>query len=338
VAPVRADPAPAAPAPPTPEDAFRGGAPHLYLGARNLLRTSHFDWTTGLSLELLGGERGLHTMDFALVPRLSFLQTDDHWAFVGTRVSVAVVLAEDKRSDVDSPAFGDLPIDLGYAYTFLQRGDGLVVRAGPRGTVAFPTSPASNAIGVYLTTRLGLQIDGNIPLLPGEALNGVFVTGSAGWQHRFTEAQTPVGEDVVRQNASGKQFTSDVISAPYLERDRFTLSLAWWLNLWGDLSLGNGWGIGFPVKYAAEEPVCITITNAPCAEVRPDEQVASLAYSTSFDVSLSYLAARLVWIAAGYANSAPSLDSAGKRRSVFHSPAAQVYLSATLLLDRIRTE
>src|SRR5262249_27560922 len=143
-----------------------------------------------------------------------------------------------KIDDVPSPTFGDLPIELGYAYTFVDRPDGMVLRAGPRAAFLFPTSPESQGGGVHGTMQTELVLDAAVPLLRGEALNGVFVRPNVGWSHLFSDATTPVDRNPV----TGR---SEQLSGHYFVRNRLSLGVSYWLNVWGDLSLGNAWGIGF---------------------------------------------------------------------------------------------
>ena len=339
-----APPRPAAPpiAPPAPAIPGgvaarpRGGAALHYLGAHNLLRSSYFDWTTLTSAYYpeFGKRRDLDlSMDFSFVPRVSFVDTRDHWAWVGTAVRWSVILST-PHAEVDEPsvALADLPIEAGYHYTLLDRDDGLAVLAGPRLSVALPTSTVSRASGVHARTTLGLDALANVPLSRGDWLNGVFMSGTFGWQHLFSEATTAVSQSQLR-DPSGRSLGTDQISGRYLVRDRLVLGTGFWLNVWGDLAIGTWWGLSFQFRDAPPSDVCVNVVNATCAPVEPRSSPEPTPYTTVFDVSLSYAAAELLWITFGYDNTVSGVDERGQMPSAFHGPDAQLYLSAMLLLD-----
>lgn len=43
----------------------------------------------------------------------------------------------------------------------------------------------------------------------------------------------------------------------------------------------------------------------------------------------------MVWVSAGYDNTAWNLDTGGRTQSVFHSRSAKIYFEVTVLLDAI---
>ncbi|WP_437997151.1 hypothetical protein WMF26_40715 [Sorangium sp. So ce185] len=326
---------------------LRGGAPLLHLGARdNALRTSRFGWTTSTTTDVFGLGGGLYRVDgeragmsFSLAPRYSFVSTKEHWAWVGTDVALALELTDSDVSGEDAVTLADLPLQAAYNYTLFQDGRGLVLLGGPRLAVVLPTSAASRDIGVYARTRLGLGALGNIRLLEGAWLNGVFFSAGGGWEHLFSQATTPAhdGAHRPRQAPSGEVLLDDQLSGRFLERDRLSAGLSSWVNVWGDLSVGTTWGLGAGFRDSPLDGGCVE-TSTGCVPVEPrGSSTAAVAYTT-FGVSLSYPAADIAWFELGYDNTTSTLAEDGQRRSFFHSPGAQLYLTMTLFLDSLYAE
>ncbi|WP_437607019.1 hypothetical protein WMF20_39935 [Sorangium sp. So ce834] len=343
-----ATPIPEEPAPveqgPGRAPGLRGGAPLLHLGARdNALRTSRFGWTTsattdvfGLGGELYGVDGERADMSFSLAPRYSFVSTKEHWAWVGTDVTLALELTDSDVPGEGAVPLADLPLQAAYNYTFFQDGRGLLLLGGPRLAVLFPTSAASQHIGVYARTRLGLGALGNVPLLEGAWLNGAFFSAGGSWQHLFSQATTPAhgGAHRPRQDPSGEVLLDERLSGRFLERDRLSAGLSFWVNVWGDLSVGTTWGLGAGFRDSPSDGECVqTVTG--CVSVEPrGSSTATLAYTT-FGVSLSYPAADIAWFELGYDNTASTVAEDGRRPSFFYSPGAQLYLTMTLFLDSL---
>ncbi|WP_438035246.1 hypothetical protein [Sorangium sp. So ce204] len=342
-----ADPLPEEPAPvaqgPGRAPGLRGGAPLFHLGARdNALRTSRFGWTTSATTSVFGLDGGSYSEDgeyagmtFSLVPRYSFVSTKEHWAWAGTDIALSVPLSVGDVPGEAPVTLADLPLQAAYTYTIFQDDKGLALLAGPRLGVALPTSPASRYAGVYARTRLGLGVLANVPLLDEAWLNGVFFSAGGVWEHLFSQATTPVNGDPVRPRTSpsGEVLLDDRLSGEFLLRDQLSMRMSFWVNLWGDLSLGNTWGLVARFRDAPLDEGCVQ-TVLTCVPVASRGSSATTT-STTFEVSLSYPAEDIAWFELGYDNTAPSLGADGQHRSPFYSPDAQLYLSMTLFLDSL---
>ncbi|WP_437799307.1 hypothetical protein [Sorangium sp. So ce693] len=346
-APLPVEPVPAEPAPveqgPGRAPGLRGGAPLFHLGARdNALRTSRFGWTTSATTNIFGVDGGPYSEDgehagmiFSLVPRYSFVSTKEHWAWVGTDIALELPLTDGDVPGEDSVTLADLPLQAAYSYTIFQNDEGLALLAGPRLGVAFPTSPASRGAGVYVRTRLGLGMLANLPLLDGEWLNGAFFSAGGGWEHLFSQASTPVNGDPVIPRSSPSGEAQLEASGQFLTRDQLSVQMSFWVNLWGDLSLGNTWGLVARFRDVPSDGGCVpTVLTCAPVESRGSSATAQMD-STTFGVSLSYPAEDIAWFELGYDNTAPGLGPDGRRRSVFYSPGAQLYLAMTLFLDSL---
>jgi hypothetical protein len=337
------DPPPAEPPAEGGAAPVHGGAAIQLLGAHNLLRSSYFNWTTsastktfGLGKDYIGTEDSPATMAFALVPRFSLLDTGKHWLRVGTRLAWGVELGGGDATTRDhSVVVADLPLDLAYDYTLLQQPGGLTLLAGPAVGVSFPTSSASRDQGKLATTRVGIGAALNAPLRGGDGwLDGLFVMVGMDWSHLFSRANQPTNTsaNVALRPRLDVVSSTDQLAGGLFTHDTVSLHLSYWLNLWGDLSLGNGWGYEIPFKYSPASPACIKVSSG-CAQPAPAPSLGSAIPVTAFDLSLGYAFARLVWAEIGYSNVSASLGEDGTRRSVFYSPEAQFYLSGTVFLD-----
>ncbi|WP_437658515.1 hypothetical protein [Sorangium sp. So ce1182] len=324
---------------------LRGGAPLFHLGARdNALRTSRFSWTTHATTDTFGLDGGAFSedneragMSFSLVPRYSFVSTERHWAWVGTDIALELPLTDSDIPGEDAVTLADLPLQAAYTYTFFQDDKGLALLGGPRLSVALPTSSVSQDLGVYARTRLGLGVLANVPLLEGAWLNGVFFSAGGGWEHVFSQATTPVNGDLGRpgQGPSGEVSLDAQLSGRSLERDRLSAAMSFWVNVWGDLSLGTTWGLRAGLRDAPFHGGCVD-TWTGCAPVEePDGSSTAMLTYTTFGVSLSYPATDVAWFELGYDNTTSTLGQDGQRRSMFYSREAQLYLSMTLFLDSL---
>ncbi|WP_437620643.1 hypothetical protein [Sorangium sp. So ce1151] len=125
------------------------------------------------------------------------------------------------------------------------------------------------------------------------------------------------------------------LSGRSLERDRLSAAMSFWVNVWGDLSLGTTWGLRAGRLDTLFDGGCVA-TLTGCAPVEePDGSSAATRAYTTFGVTLSYPAADVAWFELGYDNSTSTMGQDGQRRSMFHSREAQLYLSMTLFLDSL---
>jgi hypothetical protein len=349
-APSSAEAQPSAPPSPAPELLLpepaalpvRGGAAIQLLGARNLLRSSFFNWTTlastkalGIGKDYVGAEDDPVRMSFALAPRFSLLDTGKHWLRVGTKLAFGVDLTKSESTTTTRDVrFADLPIELAYDYTFLQQKSGLTFLAGPELGVSFPTSSASQSQGIDARTQVGIGAKANVPLLRAAWLNGLFLRGGMEWSHTFSRGNTSFvsSKGVPSRPRVDPLTSSDLSGATFLTHDAVSLRFAAWLNLWGDLSLGNSWGYQLPFRYSPSSSDCVVVASGCVPTVAASSPITNIP-TTAFDLSLGYAFARLVWAEIGYSNVSRTLSESGTRRSVFYSPDAQFYLSGTVFLD-----
>src|SRR5689334_11057220 len=97
------------------------GAAKAGLGAMNPLRTSRFDVALGSTLpgqrDLGGAPVRLVGLHFALVPRWSFVDTKDDWAWVGAKLGL---LAEWGPDNTFAPLPDDVELHGAYSRTLVR--------------------------------------------------------------------------------------------------------------------------------------------------------------------------------------------------------------------------
>ena len=334
--PIQLDPAP----PPAPaaaarpdERRYHGGAANAYIGANNILRTTHAHVDFDLPVAFLGAESAgfdYTTLHLSVDPTVSLVDSGGHWLYVGTAIGNTFFLDVKAPRGVDNyvferSLFDNVPLRAGYAHTFVDRDDGLFFRVGPEASVTFPTDAPAY---VDLYTALGAKADTYLPLADGDAWNGLFLRGSVRWSHAFLG-----GEDSLTSSSrvNGAVLVSDTIgsAARFAPRDSISLGIAAWLNVWRDLSVGSAWSLALPFNYPSATEGCLMVTTGCVPTGGPVERNA---YTGYMQLSLSYLFARMIWAELAYSNASSELQGEG---GIFYSPSASVSVSATLLIDQM---
>ena len=329
------------------------GAGSSQLGAGgNPFRLSWFTWNAnastksfGVGKDYIGTEDEVASMDFSFTPRYSFVNNKTDWAWVGLNINWAVELTNsDSSTKIRQPLFGDLGVQSAYNHTFVRTEKGTTAFAGPRLSLSFPTSMASQAASIYMRTALGVGGAGNIVFHDGDWFNSVFVSVGTTWQHTFSGSNVPYNEGLLNRPRQGLTPTgvglleqNSILSGSYLIHDQINLTGTYYLSLIGDLSLGNSFGIQVPFRYTPVEGQCVQISTgcAPIESGVQNQEPQQNIPSTIFDLSLNYTIGGFVWATLGYNNSSRQIGEGGTRRSIFYSPDAQFYASATIMLDAI---
>lgn len=312
--------------------AYAGAAPQLYLGAPNILRSSYIRLGTELSEAFVTDGRSEDQQAYvslSFVPRLSFVNTETHWAWVGTELTWHAELTDTTKTPNGTDAWADIPLWLSYNYTLVRNSCGLAVLAGPRGGVAFPTSDASQAALINAKTSAALDAKANVPLTSGPWLPSAFASVSGEWLHVFGDGYSaPGGFDY-------SSYPPTAHNASSAATNHYRLSASYWLLVVGNLSLGNRWGLSWIVQKAIPDTTCEVQINTGCvsSDRSPNGSDATVLTTSTFGLSLGYEAANTVWFELGYDNTSLRIGEDGQNRSVFYSSDAQIYLSATLLVD-----
>lgn len=326
-----------------------GGAALGLGSASNPFRLSWFNWTHNVSAKMVGvgsdyisNDDEVYSWDFSVTPRYSFISTKTDWAWVGLNIPWTIELTNsDATTERNEAQFGDIALQSAYNRTLVRTESGLSVLAGPRAQLIFPTSPTSSGQGRYLTTVLGVGGNSTIPFHDGTWFSGVFVTGGLSWQHLFSRSNVPTNPDVhvPRQTFSSLSNTSDVLTGTPFARNTLAMSLGYFLDIVGGLSLGNSYSIQVPFRAGLSTVDCVQLSTG-CADVAGVADTTGQAANdsipiVSFDLSLNYTFYGLVNATLGYNNTTRQLGADGQRRVMFYSPDANFYFTTSVFLDTI---
>ncbi len=335
------------------EPSFTSGAAGAAIGWKNWFRTSFFEWSAGASLTTLGVGKdtiGVDddrvTMSFSLRPRVSVFQTAHDRIWVGSQLAwTASLLSSDVTTSSTRVWIHDVPIEVGYNRFFFDQRSGVVAYVGPRLGASFPASELSRAVGLRARTSLGVGAGVEIPLLRGLWLKGLFLSAGGQWIHAFhgsgggvageellgpisDPGPTPRGLGLLEHNMlfSGTGGANNLVGQAGV-----------WLTIVDQLMLGTTFGVNTGISGSNWGGGCVNVgvQGEPCTNVPTSSSAATLAPITTFDISLSYTIAKLVWLGFGYQNTNRTIGEDGKRRSVFYSSNAELYLSSMLFLDAL---
>ncbi len=326
-----------------------GGAA-IGLGAsNNPFRLSWFTWTHTASAKIIGVGRDyisnddeVYTWDFSLTPRYSFINTKQDWAWVGLNIPWTVELTNsDSTTERNETQIGDIALQSAYNRTLVRKESGLSVLAGPRAQLIFPSSPSSSGQGRYLTTVLGLGGNANIPFYDGTWFSSVFVSGGLSWQHLFSRSNVPTNPDVniPRQTFTSFGSTNDVLNGVPFARNTLAMSIGYWLDIVGGLSLANSYQVQIPFRAGLSQVDCVQLATG-CADVAgvadtTGQSANEVIPAVGFDIGLNYTFYGLVNATIGYNNTTRQLGSDGQRRVIFYSPDANFYFTTSVFLDTI---
>lgn len=329
------------PAPPAVAEPRRhGGAAHAYVGADNILRTTHVHLDFDVPVRFLGAESDYPSIDFTTLhvsvdPTLSLVNTDRHWLYVGTAIGNTFILAYkepestpsgfDVEELIDRSVLANVPFSVGYAYTLVDGDDGQFFRAGPEASLTIPTEGAADFVDLY--SAVVAAADAYVPLRRDDAFNGLFLRANVGWSHTFF-AEDDASLSAIPTRNGAVYSVSQIGFAP---RDNIFLGLAGWINVWRDLSVGTAWGLSLPFNHPSATDPCVGGGPTGCVAI-PMDAVNRNSYFGSTQLSVSYLFAQTLWAELAYQNTSSELQREG---GIFYSPKASVSLSATLLVDHM---
>ena len=294
----------------------------------------------GVGGSFIGHEDEQYTMEFSLNLRYYVLNdtADKVWFNAGLGFATELTNS-DSTALKRQPMLNDTSIGAGYSHLVYRNADKTASTTPSIGaTLVLPTSLASRREGKYLSTRLGAGIAQLLPLAGPKSdwFSDIFIIGSVGWNHLFSQATTPVNDIAAlqrpRQGADGLDYRSDQLSLSGFSRNSAAVNFTYYLPIYKDLSLGNTWGISVPDKYAFSAVPCVAISTG-CVMV-PASMKGSINPVTTFDIGLSYTLFNTARIDLGYQSISPELgDNAGKRRSIFYGPDASFYGNVSIFID-----
>lgn len=322
---------------------------------------TRFTWGNTLSAsmfgvgghDLIGHDGDQYLMSFTLNFRYYWLNKPLDKAYVNVNFEVDTEVTDTTSTTTTTkhePTPADLVISAGYSHTvFASANKEWKTALGFSVPFVFPTSKLSRDAGKYLTTGINGVVVEQASLAGSKSdwFPDVLGFGTIGYAHTFSKCTTacnggapasydrsvaqlgtPAGQDIANSEAR-----SDQLSASRLALDKMKFNVTYYLSIYKDLSLGNTWELLVPFKSQLSNA---TVTNTPTGPVSVGGSSAPIVPTTTFDLSLSYLLFNTTRIDVGYQNITPELlDNAGRRVSVFWSPAAAFYGNVALYIDTL---
>ena len=357
-----AAPAPVAPAPvnwgntpaPAGPDTVKPEAPKK----PNPFGFTRFSWTNsgstkifGVGADYIGTEDEVYSMDFGLNVRYTFFTAAKTKLFANVSGGVEVELTNSDSTPLKhEPRLRDTSAGLGLTQKlFANAAKTVSTSVQVVASALLPTSLTSRKQGRYLGTNLSASLFQSLPLAGSKSdwFPDVFLLGSVGWGHTFSEAYTPTSNELTvtqrprRVNCSGEagcsSDTSDQLSANSISHDAVRVAGAAYFSVYKDLiSMGVYTEISERYKYTFAD-TCVNVpTTVGCEPAGRLSEATQRGAVTTFDVSLSYnVPDNLGRVDFGYTNTSNQLGENGLRRSLFYSPDAQFYVTLSAYLDGI---
>jgi hypothetical protein len=187
-------------------------------------RGTAFNWSNSVTTskldagsDYLSQAHQVYVQSYALLLNY-YLYKDDDWMLRTTALPGFDVELTNSNTTTTrrEPWFTDLPVSLVAARTLAkneERGSATLLTGNL--TLLLPTSKPSRASGTYLTASPRIGVTQTLPLFGSSAplLQKVLLIGSFRWDHLFSEAKTPVDDDLrwPRQDLSGNAVQSDLL-------------------------------------------------------------------------------------------------------------------------------
>jgi hypothetical protein len=361
-APPAATPAPGAPAPgapgatPAPAPAPAAAPPPADKGGSDIpagLQPKRFRFSTlgmthsatttavGIGRDNIGFEEEQYTVDFTFAPAYWIIDDKDHKFFVNGELGFSVELTNSGLTQTErEPQMRDAQLGLGYNYSVWTAEDGeYLSRLFLRSRAIFPTSPVSQGQGRYLTTTAGVSWLQVIKILGNSAdgLNNLVFLPGVNWAHLFSEATTPVNEDInrPRQDAFGRTLNSDQLTPNPFDRNRITAGFFASLPLYKDLTFNTSWRYIARFRDTFEGSDCEIVVAGECQQAQRSEDRTSFLSNSSVDFSLTQGIYNLAFLTMGYNNESLTLGEDGQSRNIFYSPNSIFYIDLTFQLDQV---
>ncbi len=238
------------------------------------------------------------------------------------------------------PWLGDVPL-IGSAKLLLVNEPKELLQTAAVGALAviFPTSKASRAEGDILTLSPRLGLTQTFPVFGESApvLSAMTVGATARYDHLFSEATTPVDDDLdlPAQDLSGRAITSDLLNGDQLAPNRLRISafFGFGAELFGaplDLTVS---GFYESAQLAGVKTSTLELATGP-VEITPADDARSRRPSAGVAAELAYTLSPEFVVSVGYQNRA-DLDS--ELNNPLHTPYATFVGGLTLRLDELYT-
>ena len=208
--------------------------------------------------------------------------------------------------------------------------------------LSFPTSKVSASIGKNLGVGGGIALWQTVPLngSKAKALQNFLVIPAVGYTHTFTDFTEATADDLnlTRMDLNGQSVPTNHLAGAAFAQHQLDISVTLDLAISDRVSWGNvfGWRPTWKYEFDLEndDQLCGPVVTGCITPGRRDDRNNYLVITT-FSSELAITVFDEMTIAVGYNNIANQLGLDGKRRNMFYSPDARVYLTAIAHIDEI---
>jgi len=297
----------------------------------------------GVGRDNLGSSHEAYLMNWKLTLQY-YLVNEDIWTLnVATAPNVMVELTNSDYTTTErEPWFDDLPLGATLGLTLFESDEKDFITSASLGEAfIFPTSPASSAVGTYLTTSTTLGLSQTFPLAKdAPVFTSMALSLGGSWNHRFGEATTAVAEDLdrPRQTSTGVTYLSDQLTGSPIADNTVVgnVTLAFPQEIAGmELVLLGGMFGGAQFQPELEGSECEVQILTGCVQAASEEDVRTSQNFIGFLAMLAFAPVSEAGLTIGYANKSAQLGPDGQRRSLFYSPDAVFSANLIVSLDAI---
>lgn len=319
--------------------------------ARVRWRGTGFSWghtvtTTALGVgrDNIGGDGEVYTQSFSFVLNYYVLDGKGFKMRLATSPSWSQELTNSNVTTEEREVlFNDLPVSLVAPIPLWASEDKMwSTSLIANGTVIFPTSKFSRESGTNLVTSPRVLLFQGFPIAGKDSpvLKSGGIGVSARWDHAFTDANTPVNDDLKypRQDAAGSTFLSDQLTGGALTRNSLRYTAFLFLQeQYGSHQIqfftGGQIAHNYRTEFKSEECEVDILTGCVPGDRIDDPETTQV--QTGFFASLNYFPRAEFGFGVGYSNAAGQLGLDGKRRNFFYSPTAAFNASLIISIDAI---
>jgi hypothetical protein len=313
------------------------------------LAKSTFRWDQSATTQTVGFGDDLQSSNptydwsFLLLPR--YYLVDDEVQKYSLRASIGVAREftnSDTTTDRGETTLTDALLTSVYGRELYSDGEWDTVLTLRAPDLSFPTSKVSASIGKNLGVGGGVGLWQTIPINGSKAksFQNVMVIPSVGYTYTFTDftEATAVDLNLSRMDLNGQSVATNQLSGVAFAQHQMDITITTDLSITDRVSWSNlfGWRPTWKYDFDAEndDQLCTVVATGCITLDRLDDRT-NYVVVTTFSSELAIRVFDEMTIAVGYNNIAGQVGPDGKRRNMFYSPDARVFLSAIAHIDEI---
>jgi hypothetical protein len=273
---------------------------------------------------------------FALKPRYWLYESKVESVSVSAWANLYLELTNsDTTTRKHEPLLGPTVLLATYGRTLRDVGDVKTqVSVSPR--LTFPTDKGAYASGQLLGLGTTVSMSQTAPFSRAKDGPRGDAALTLAYGHTFTRAMSPVSSDlhVLRQDASGRTFVSDVLRGTMNPAHALTASVGGGVRVVPRLNVSASYVMAWTWLYAPPDASVCSATGG-CIVSDHVDAPSRTRVSTWLLLSVDVELLDEMSISIGYYNQANQLGPDGRRRNVLWSPDARFFLTLTANLDAI---